>query len=38
VLWRRGTRAAARGLYLSPLLYLVALFAARAVDRVLLYA
>jgi protoheme IX farnesyltransferase len=33
-LWRRGTREAARRLYLYSMLYLFALFAAMAVDRV----
>src|SRR3977135_478270 len=34
-LWRRGTREAARRLYLYSMLYLFALFAAMAVDRVI---
>jgi protoheme IX farnesyltransferase len=33
-LWRSGTRAAARGLYLYSMLYLFLLFVAMAVDRV----
>jgi heme o synthase len=32
-LWRAGTRAAARRLYLYSILYLFALFCAMAVDR-----
>jgi protoheme IX farnesyltransferase len=34
-LWRQGTREAARSLYLYSMLYLFALFAAMAVDRVI---
>jgi protoheme IX farnesyltransferase len=34
-LWRKGTRPAARSLYLYSILYLFALFTAMAVDRVL---